>query len=366
MSKLNYSLPGIFLYLAAIFPHSFYYKYNEFMLVIKLSFFLFFLLFAVNRILLINFLIGLLVIILALISSLLSNFEFSITRFILYSICILFFSTRFEYIQNISFFKRLYIISVLILSIFSIYDPHIINFLYGWNDIDQQKEFFFSNKYISIYGLPATASFCYGLIIFILINNLNLFKKIISIFLILFFFFLLISTKSTSSVITIIFLLIFFFKNLIKKKKFNLYSVSILILSILILFNYPFSVDFFLDLLNYDFYKKQVSTSFVNRFNDTKLLYGYYISDIFFGKGFVTSDSISFGDVGYFDNLFRLGVIGTILYYFLFFNFIKNILDNKNYITIILWISLLEFGHNYSKSIVFFPIITIILLSQKK
>jgi hypothetical protein len=127
---------------------------------------------------------------------------------------------------------------------------------------------------------------------------------------------------------------------------------------IFILFN-----DFFLDLVNsfYARYENIVILSFKNRFSEEYLFSGLSIQRIFFGLGFTASPSVNFGDIGYFDNIIRLGFFGAILFYFLYYSFLKRLLFNKNYFILILYLFILELGHTYSKSIVFLPIILIIL-----
>lgn len=358
MSNLNQLLSGLFLYLSVIIPFALYNKYSELMVALKLFFFLLFFLISRKKLLLKYFIIGLFILIMASISSLISKYEFSITRFIIYLIIISVFSFRLEYFKNFFFFKRLYIISVFSLSVVSILNPEIINFFYGWNSYDQQIIFLEQKKYTSIFGLPATASLCYGLILFTLLNSQNLFKKKILFILVPFFLFLLISLKSTSSIVTIFFLFSYYF--FFSIKKVNLVS-SILLVCLFIIFIILFY--FFFGLENfYDQFKYTLVLSFVNRFYEDYFLYGFNFLDIYLGLGFVTS-SITFGDVGYFDQLIRLGLLGSILYYFLYYNFLKRLFFNQSYFILIFYIFFLELGHNYSKSIIFLPIILIILFN---
>ena len=109
-----------------------------------------------------------------------------------------------------------------------------------------------------------------------------------------------------------------------------------------------------------------MNLSFNNRFSETlfeSTIYGYQIEDIFFGLGFTSTDLISFGDIGYFDNLIRLGVFGMLFFYFMYYQFIKRHLSQSYYIIIISFLFVLELGHTYSKSIVFLPIIMIIFFN---
>lgn len=361
MTNFNYFFSGLFLYLSAITPHALYHKYSELMIGLKLFLFIVFLLISKKTIILKYFIIGIFVLILGLIGSLWSDdYGFSISRFIIFAVCIFLFSIKLEYSPNIVFFKRLYIISVLILSIVSLLNPEIVNFFYGWNGLSQLEIFLQAKKYVSIFGLPTTASLCYGLIIFSIINSQNLFKKKISIILVLFFIFLLISLKSTASAITIVFLLTYYCLMNLKKK-------NLLTLIFIIIFIFLFcliSTNFFLDLLNLDYYQNTMKKSFQNRFGEEYILYGRRIEDlIFLGYGFISTDSISFGDTGYFDHLIRLGIVSTVLYYFLYYNFFKRLLFNQNYFFLILYVFILELGHTYSKSFVFLPIIIIILFN---
>ena len=361
MSNLNF-LPGLILYLSAIAPHALHYKYNELMLGLKFFLFIIFLLIEKKKIIFKYFVIGIFVLILGLIGSFWSHgYEFSIGRFMIYAICIFLFSIKFKYSSNTYiFFKRLYIISVLILTVVSLLHPEIVNFFYGWNDLNQQEQFLQSKKYVSIFGLPATASLCYGLIIFSIINSQKLFNKAISAILVFFFIFILISLKSTSSFITIIFLLTYYL--LIYFKRISLltliFKIILISLFLLILTN-----SFFLDLLNLDYYLNTIKISFANRFAEQNEFYGYRIDNLLIGFGFTSTNKISFGDIGYLDHLFRLGLIGAGLYYFLYYNFLKRLLFNQNYFILILYILILELGHSYSKSIVFLPIILIILFN---
>jgi len=354
---------GLFLYLSAITPFSLYNQYNLLMVTIKLFFFIIFFFISRKKILLKYFIISIVVIILGLAATIISQYEFSYSRFFLYSIILIFFSFRLEYLQSIFFFKRLYIISVFILCIVSFLNPEIINFFYGWNSIIQQTVFLENKKYVSIFGLPATASLCYGLIIFLLLNNQNLFKKEISIILALFFIFLLISLWATSTFITIFFLLIYFLIPYFKREKLLIVYYSKILFIFFFFTIYFLYNDFFLELANsfYNIYEQTVTPSFMNRFSEQYLFYGLNISYIFFGLGFTGAPSVNFGDIGYFDNIIRLGFFGAILYYSLFYCFLKRLLPNKNYFILILYLFILELGHTYSKSIVFLPIILIIL-----
>jgi hypothetical protein len=360
MSNLNF-LPGLILYLSAIAPHAIHYKYNELMLGLKFFLFIIFLLIEKKKIIFKYFVIGIFVLILGLIGSFQSHdYEFSISRFMTYAVCIFLFSIKLKSLPNIFFFKRLYIISVLILTVVSLLRPEIVNFFYGWNDLNQQEQFLQSKKYVSIFGLPATASLCYGLIIFSIINSQKLFNKAISAILVLFFIFVLISLKSTSSFITIIFLLTYYL--LIYFKRISLLTLIFIIILISLFLLISINL-FFSDLLNLDYYLNFMKISFLNRFDEQYIFYGYRIDNLLIGFGFTSTIIISFGDIGYFDHLIRLGLIGAGLYYFLYYNFLKRLLFNQNYFILILYILILELGHSYSKSIVFLPVILIILFN---
>ena len=364
-SNRNFN-PSFLLFLSAILPHSIFYTINQQMLVLKIILISIFILLSKKTISLNFLLIGLLIIFSTLLSSLFSEQSFSLTRLALYSFCVFLFTIRFYLDHNTEFYKRLYIITVFILTIISLIYPNIINFFYGWNSIDQQSLFLDSEKYVSIFGLPATASLSYGIIIFLLIDSYNLFRKSITITLILFFGFLLISLKSSSSAITFIFLVFYFI--IVNFKKLNFYLFfSIFIFLILFIYIYLIIFDIsILDLFNFRFYQNVMSLSFDNRFGETLLestIYGYPLEDFFFGLGFTSTDLISFGDIGYFDNLIRLGVFGMVFFYFMYYQFIKRHLSQSYYLIIIFFLFILELGHTYSKSIVFLPIIMIILFN---
>ena len=128
MSNLNQMFAGLFLFLSAITPFSLYNSYNSLMITLKLFFFCIFFFISRKKIILKYFIISIVVILLGLAASIISQYEFSYSRFLLYLIFLFAFSFRLEYFQSIFFFKRLYIISVFILSIVSFLNPEIINF----------------------------------------------------------------------------------------------------------------------------------------------------------------------------------------------------------------------------------------------
>ena len=88
---------GLFLYLSAITPFSLYNQYNSLMLSFKLFFFLIFFLCSRKKLLLKYFVISIVTILLGLVATFVSKYEFSQSRFFLYSTILLhFYITRDE------------------------------------------------------------------------------------------------------------------------------------------------------------------------------------------------------------------------------------------------------------------------------
>ena len=350
---INFSISKNFLlYLALVFPHALNGTYNEYFVGLKLAVFLLFFVLSGVIFTVSDLIIVFIILFIGLINSFSGDPQyFSVTRFFVYCVFLFIFCCKIDEKVTVHGVFRWYLYTVLVLAAISLLSPGILDYFYGWNSYEQQLKFQLAEQRLIIFGLPTTAAFSFAMIIFaIYILREHFPYGFYLLFAIFAYFISTLVTTASFVAISIIFLFILYTK--LRPYVF----IGVVILLCLAAY-WAFLSDTFLT--NYVHLSR---VSIVNRLSEDSI-YSKNLDNLVSGVGFTVDPSFAFGDMGYLDNFARIGLAGTLLYYYLFGKFLlRNLHTVNGFWLIILFVLILEAGHTYSKSAVFLPILTLCLL----
>lgn len=275
----------------------------------------------------------------------------SILRLFLYILILMHFASNYEKIDGADKLFSGLIIFTVVAFVISILYPNFFFSYYSWNSMEQSMFFLENQKFVTLFGLHSTAAFVYGLFAFWLISS----NKITIIQWSLFFIFsyFLLIMNSVSAYVSILFVSFIFLR--------RFFSIIFLVIFFLI------SIVFLnLNYFNFDLQNQYALTniSIANRVSEAGI--GFDIYELLFSPiGFYNQLDAYWGDFGYLDIIRRFGFF-ALLYYFAYFKmFSKNLFFEKNLYIFILFLFIHEFGHTYSKSRDFFPIIILLIFAIK-
>ena len=352
-SMKQYVTQNRLLYLALVFPHALNGTYNEYFVGVKLAIFLLF--FVLSGVIFTakDFVIVSLILLTGLINSFSGDLQyFSVTRFLVYCAFLFIFCFRIKHNVAVHDVFKWYLYTVLVLAVISSFSPGLLTYFYGWNSYEQQFNFELAERRVVIFGLPTTAAFSFGIILFALYHLRERFPYSYYPFFIIFMY-LLSTLSTTGSFVTISFVILF-----ILYTTCRVYVFLFLVILACLASYWLYLSDTFVST-----YMVLSKTSVYNRLSEDGI-YSANLVHFFSGVGFTVDPSFAFGDMGYLDNATRLGFLGALLYYFLYGKFLLRYLHTVGgFGLIILCVLILEAGHTYSKSVVFLPILTLCLLA---